>query len=121
MKLVKHQESPYILINLNKKSRNPENIEIIRSFTKKYPDAKKIFFPCDIQDDLKLFSLLRAEIPELELFDWTKHSLMESLHLFFAAQAGIGARLHFLYPLKIFAIPFEAIVYSDKVRKLILN
>ena len=87
--VLRHQEKPYILINLNNKSRTEKNITKIKDFIAKYPDHKKIYFPCDMQDDLELFFELSHEIDELELFDWTEHSLIETLHLFYKAEAGI--------------------------------
>jgi hypothetical protein len=39
--------------------------------------------------------------------------------LFSSCEAGIGSRLHFLYPLKIFKKKLLSISNSDKVRKMI--
>lgn len=110
---------PYILININKQSMDTQNIQKIVDFCNQYQDHKKIFFPCDMNDDNHCFSEIRKHVSQLELYDRTKHSLSESLSLFYHADAGIGARLHFLLPLKLYEKPIQAIPYADKINKLI--
>lgn len=113
--------SPYILININKHSVDKDNVQKIIEFCKRYPDHKKIFFPCDMNDDKFCFSYIQKYISDLEIYDWTKKSLEESLSLFYFADAGIWARLHFLLPLKLYKKPIVAIPYADKINKLIIN
>lgn len=110
---------PYILINLTPKSRWKESLNKIQSFCEDYPKHKKIFFPCDINDDLQYFIQLKKSIPEIELYNRTKHSLDETLELFYNSDWGIWARLHFLYPLKIFKKNYQALVYEEKIEKMI--
>ncbi|MFA7298609.1 MAG: polysaccharide pyruvyl transferase family protein [Candidatus Absconditabacterales bacterium] len=121
----KHKSSPikskYILININKQSVDKENLQRIVDFCIHYPDHKKIFFPCDMNDDKLCFQAIKKYVPGLEMHDWTKHSLMESLSLFYYADGGIGARLHFLLPLKLYEKPIVAIPYADKINKLIIK
>ena len=93
----------------------------IIAFCGQYPDHKKIFFPCDMNDDKHCFSAIKKHISDLELYDRTKHPLTESLSLFHNADAGIGARLHFLLPLKLYEKPIVAIPYADKINKLIIK
>ena len=111
----------YILININRQSVDTENIQKINDFCAKYTDHKKIFFPCDMNDDKHCFSAIKKHISDLELYDRTKHSLIESLSLFFHADGWIGARLHFLLPLKLYDKPIVAIPYADKINKLIIS
>lgn len=79
----------YILININKQSVDKENVQRIVDFCVHYPDHKKIFFPCDMNDDRHCFQAIKKYIPGLEIYDRTKHSLMESLSLFYYADGGI--------------------------------
>jgi len=109
------------LININKQSVDVQNIKKITEFCHNYPDHTKIFFPCDMNDDIVCFSAIKKHIPGLELYDRTKHPLSESLSLFYHAEGGIGARLHFLLPLKLYEKPIVAIPYADKINKLITN
>lgn len=119
-KPIQSQEE-YILINITANRTDDETVNKISKFAEEYATTRKFFFPCDIKDDLPLYEALKEKIPDLEIFNRTEYSLIETLHLLYHAKAGIGARLHFLYPLKVFNRPLEAIVYKDKVRKLILS
>ena len=76
------KKNPYILININKQSVNKENIQRIVDFCTHYPDHKKIFFPCDMNDDKYCFQAIKTYISGLEMYDRTKHSLSTSLSLF---------------------------------------
>ena len=111
----------YILININRQSVDKENVQKIIDFCAQYPDHKKLFFPCDMNDDSHCFVLLKKHISDLEVYDRTKHSLVDALSLFFHADGGIGARLHFLLPLKLYEKPIVAIPYADKINKLIIS
>lgn len=115
------EQQKYVLININSYIYNQDSIDKIKKFCDKYSNCKKIYFPCDMEDDLKYFDLLQEEIEDLVMFDWTEHTLLETLKLFWDCEAGLWARLHFLYPLKVFSKPLEPLVYKDKVRKLILE
>jgi vesicle coat complex subunit len=77
------------MININKQSVEKENLQKIIEFCEQYPDHKKIFFPCDMNDDKFCFSTIKKYISDIEMYDWTKHSLMDSLSLFFNADGGI--------------------------------
>lgn len=116
---IQNSEWKYILININKQSVDAGNLKKITEFCSKYPNHKKIFFPCDMNDDRLCFSTIQKHISALELYDRTKHTLSESLSLFYHADAGIGARLHFLLPLKLYKKQIVAIPYADKINKLI--
>jgi len=111
----------YILVNINKQSVNAENLQKIIVFCAQYPDHKKIFFPCDMNDDIYCFSIIKKYISDLEMYDRTQHSLSESLSLFYTADGGIWARLHFLLPLKLYEKTIVAIPYADKINKLITS
>lgn len=88
---IKHKTSKiqekYILININKQMVNKENIHKIIEFCAQYPDQKKIFFPCDMNDDSLCFSHIKKYVPGLEMYDWTTKPLEESLSLFYYADA----------------------------------
>ncbi|HRX63534.1 MAG TPA: polysaccharide pyruvyl transferase family protein [Candidatus Absconditabacterales bacterium] len=109
----------FILINIGPKYYTPQNIQKIADYCKKYTKSQKIFFPGDINFDKQYYHKLRKIIPDLEIYDWTKHSLSDTLKLFQDCQGGIGSRLHFLYPLKILKKDFVSISTSNKVQKMI--
>ncbi len=113
------QSISYVLINCNPKSRNTKAKQDIIAFCKTHAQHKKIFFPGDIREDMVCFWNLQQDIPDLEIYDWTKYSLQESLNLFQNATAAIWARLHFLLPLKIYNKDYKAIKYAEKIHKMI--
>ena len=118
----KLKEEKNLLINISPKCFNKKNLENIKKFVEKHSsDCKKIFFPADINLDKVLFTNIRKIIPDLEIYDWTKHNLQDTIHLFSTCIWWIWSRLHFLYPLKIFGKEFENISTSDKVKKIMNN
>ncbi len=117
--LLKSSNSKYILININSKAFSDENLQKILDFVEKFKNYKKIFFPCDLKDDLQYFEVFKKYIPKLELYNWTEHTLEEILSLFKNAKAWIWTRLHFLISLQYYKVYFEPIVYAEKIYKLI--
>ena len=71
-----------ILINIGPKHFTKSNLNKIKSYIKKYPKHRKIFFPADVNYDKKYYPQLRKIIPNLEIYDRTKHSLSETIKLF---------------------------------------
>jgi hypothetical protein len=107
------------LINISAWAYKPDNIRKIKVLCQKNPDCRHIFFPCDMNDDINYYRLLHDEIPSLELYEWHRNSLDETVRLFKSAQTWIWSRLHFLLPFKYFKKPFQAIVHTHKVQKLL--
>lgn len=111
-----------LLINISQKYFTDDNIEKIKNFVWKYSsDCQKIFFPADINLDKVFYSHMRKFIPDLEIYDWTKHNLQDTIELFQMCEWWIWSRLHFLYPLLLFGKNFENLSSSDKVQKLIYD
>lgn len=108
----------YMLININDATWSEENIKKIVKFVEKYP-GKKIFFPGQIEEDKKYYAQLKSYIHDLNIYDRTKHNLNETIAMLYNAKAGVWARLHFLYPLKVFWKPYMSLSHSDKIEKLI--
>ena len=109
----------YILINAQSHARSEETIAKILSFVAQHPNKTPIYFPCDYTDDMKYFTLLQEKIVGLQIYDWTQYSVYETLALFANASAGIGSRLHFLYPLHSFGKSYTTTTTKDKVAKLL--
>lgn len=116
-----------ILINIWPKYFTKDNLNKIKKYIstavggdlKSSRKHKTIFFPADINYDKQFYTQLRKEIPELEIYDRTKHSLSETIDLFKSCLWWVWSRLHFLYPLKLFKKDFISISSSDKVKKMI--
>ncbi|MBO4517053.1 hypothetical protein J5751_06605 [bacterium] len=79
----KSKEEKNLLINISPKYFNENNLENIKKFVEKHSsDCKKIFFPADINFDKVLFTNIRKFIPDLEIYDRTKHNLQDTIDLF---------------------------------------
>ena len=118
----KLKEEKKILINISPKYFNKKNLESIKKFVENHSsDCKKIFFPADINLDKALFTDVRKIVPDLEIYDRTKHNLQDTIDLFSTCIWWIWSRLHFLYPLKLFGKGLENISDSDKVKKILVN
>lgn len=109
----------YILINAQDHTWSEKTLSDIQAFVQAHPDKTPVFFPCDMQDDANYFAILLAHIPWLQLYDWTQYTVFETLGLFAGATAGIGSRLHFLYPLHSFGKRYSSTATKDKVAKLL--
>ncbi len=116
-----------ILINIGPKYFTPQNLNKIKKYIstpvgvdlKSSHKHKIIFFPADINYDKKYYPQLRQSIPDIEIYDRTKHNLSETIGLFKSCTWWVWSRLHFLYPLKIFKKDLLSISDSDKVGKMI--
>lgn len=109
----------YILINAQDHTRSDKTLIDIQAFVHAHPDKIPVYFPCDMQDDDKYFAVLSQYIPDLQQYDWTKQTVMQTIALFAHAHAGIGSRLHFLYPLHSFGKTYTSTATKDKVAKLL--
>lgn len=114
-----NQQNSYIVCNISSHVASTVYFDKLMKVSEQYHDSKQLFFPCDMHDDYKLWHKLKMIIPRLKLYNRTEHSLNHSLQILYNASYGIGSRLHFLYPLKIFDVPLQAIVYKHKVHKII--
>jgi len=81
------EDQDYILINLNSYISNKKSLREIKSFISNYYKHTKYYVPFDIDNDMKYYYILKKDIPELELYDWTKNSLEDTLNFFANAEA----------------------------------
>lgn len=114
-------QDKYILINASSHVNIQSYIHKLETFVHKYPKHKIIFFACDMRDDIYVYHQLHKKYKKMSLYDWTQYPLTNTLDVLAGAQAAMGSRLHFLYPLKLLDIPLDPIIYKDKVRKLIID
>lgn len=77
------------MINISPKHFNEDNLEKIEKFVLKYPKSKKIFFPSDVNFDKEFYPEIRKIIPDLEIYDWTKHPLSDTISLFQSCDGGV--------------------------------
>lgn len=120
LKIAKQEKNDkYIIINLSIHALHNDSHEKIKQYCGQHKGYNKIFFYCDYDDDKNYFTSLEKEIPDLEMYDWTKHTIQESLELMNNSEWWIWARLHFLYPLKLFGKKYISLTHSDKIRNVL--
>lgn len=113
---IKRSRDHYVLINISPLCETEKAIKKVKSLLRKFPDAQPIYFPGSLLEDMQYFSRLQEHLPSLELFDRTKAGVASTMKLFYFAEGGIGARLHFLYPLKFFGKRYETLHNSHKIQ-----
>ena len=87
---------------------------------KKFADSNKklqpIYVACNKSEDETFFKEIQEILPNCEIFDRTQTNIAQTLKLFYFAQWGIWARLHFLYILKFFEKEFVQLHNSHKIQ-----
>lgn len=111
----------YVLINMIASMNTEESYDRLRVFLHQYPDATPIYIAGKSinSDDITYGRRLQGAYPELQLFLREEHTLQELLDLFAYAQAWFASRLHILLLLQAFNHPRFALVYAEKIQKLI--
>ncbi|MBQ7073566.1 hypothetical protein IJM86_00535 [bacterium] len=79
-----------------------DSLNKIHNFIQQYPHCQPIYMAMDLKNELPCFRFLQNHFPSLTFFDRSSEGLIHTLKCFYFAQAGIGTKLHFLYPLKFF-------------------
>jgi polysaccharide pyruvyl transferase WcaK-like protein len=107
------------VINCNPYVRSEDLIQTLLKFAHHYSDYTLYFVPWDITEDRQYYYKLQTMIPQLRYYDWTQYNIWEICQFFARVSCGIGARLHILMLLHYFAKPFQALVYQDKITKIL--
>lgn len=104
-----------MVINLNPEYlQNPDAIKAIIN----NPDQEVYFFPGDLGVDLQFFPSLQEQFTQAKIYDWSQQNIPEILQFLAESEKGIGYRLHFLYPLKQFWVPFQNLSQHSKNQSL---
>jgi len=111
----------YIVINVNVYLRNDEVIDKCRQIVKLYPQHHYYFFSAALGSDEMMVEKLEAIFGSLSFYDWTQYSLEETLAFIKSADFVLAARLHVLLVAQYFDVSFEAIVYQEKIEKVVLQ
>ncbi|MBB1578584.1 MAG: polysaccharide pyruvyl transferase family protein [candidate division SR1 bacterium] len=107
----KKKDDEYCILNLSPTVNiNKQDFIKIIDRTK-----KRVFFPCDLNFDPKILEKFAFK-DSIGMYDWSEHSLEESLDFIRQSSLGIGSRLHFLYCYKIFGIKFVPLSSSNKLK-----
>jgi polysaccharide pyruvyl transferase WcaK-like protein len=107
------------LLNCNPYIRNEQTIQLFVKFANQYPEYQLYFVPGDIIEDSSYYYQLKTMIPRLQYYDWTQKTILEICQFFASVTCGVWARLHVLMLLHYFGKPFQALVYQDKITKIL--
>jgi len=114
--------SPYLLVNMIDSMCTPEHCATLSKFLQQYSSSHIFVYVSCASWDYKGWKRLQNNYPDRSiLYDWTEHSLSETLWLFAQTIAGIGCRLHFLLVLQILQKDRFVFPYAEKVTKLITS
>ena len=113
---VKSKREPYYLINYSPLCGKEKSFKLIRKFADSHKNIQPIYIACNKSEDEKFFKDIQEILPNCEIFDRTQANIAETLKLFYFAESGIWARLHFLYILKFFEKEFIKIHDSHKIQ-----
>lgn len=111
--------SQNILINVNTYIRNSTTKEKIKDLTKQFPGATFWFMPAEIWSDDSLFQQIQEIVPTIKLYDRTQYSVEETCAFIKTIDYWLAARLHILLLLDYFGVPFTALVYQEKIVKML--
>lgn len=118
-KIATSKTTQNILINVNTYIRNSTTKEKIKELTKQFPEATFWFMPAEIWSDDTLFAQIQEIIPTIKLYDRTEYSVEETCKFIQTIDYGLAARLHVLLLLDYFGVPFTALIYQEKIVKML--
>jgi len=111
---------PYMICNSTQYVDSSWLTDVVRSLTQKYGLSSVVYFCWErpdkrFWDDLSLYLWWQL----LTHFDRTESTLFDVFCLFRGASCGVAVRLHVIAMLARLGIPFEYIVYQEKVEKFL--
>lgn len=116
---------PYILINLNHHIFKQQDLRwLIQEKVAPYLDTHDIyFFPASVwvdDADNTLSGYVQSIFPQqVQIFNWTEHSLSETLSFISWADFVLATRLHVLLVAQHYWVPLHPLVYQEKIQKFI--
>ena len=113
---IKSKRDPYYLVNFSPLCDKEKEFRMIKKFADAHKKLQPIYIACNKSEDEKFFKDIQEILPNCEFFDRTQANITETLNLFYFAQWGIWARLHFLYILKFFEKEIVKLHDSHKIQ-----
>lgn len=102
-----------ILLNTNPYIRSSETKQKLITFAQGVDHV--LYFPAEVGVDDTFYDELATQIPRLVLYDRTKYTLAEICQDMSRCSQVMAARLHVLWLAKLLHIPFEPLVYQEKI------
>jgi polysaccharide pyruvyl transferase WcaK-like protein len=114
-------KTPYIIINLNQHIYSEENLyKVIETISPFVQTHDVWFFPASVwndDSDVKIYKDFVQYIPTIKLFMWTEYSLEEIFWFVSHASYALATRLHIILLLQHYWVPFDYLVYQEKIQK----
>lgn len=114
--------STYSIVNCNDHLRTPEIKEQVIQRIQAQTSWPVYYFPAAMgsdDHDLKPYHELKAIIPTLELYDRTKHTIIEVASFFANAKVGLVTRLHAALLLDQYHVSYTPLVYQEKLNHVL--
>jgi len=115
---VSHREAqsiPQVLLNINPYIRSAETKEKLRQIAKTHRGESFRFFPAEYGVDDRYLDELKQLFPNIQLFDWQNMHIDQIVKQISTFSFGVAARLHVLVLLRFLQIPFEPLIYQEKI------
>lgn len=114
----------YVVLNCNTHIFNKTSKEkIARYYHHRRELWTEVFFVAGTSgaddSDVAIYTQLKKDLPELQYYDRTTHTLWEICTFIAWAKAWLAARLHILLLLKQYNVSYDALVYQEKVDRLL--
>lgn len=132
--VVAHKDFSYSILNKYAASLNKESLCIINcnpyiwsheteqkiiAYTQKWNYDRLIYIPAELTIDAPMYESLKKHLPNLIRYDRTHHTLEEITTLIASSSWWIAARLHILILLDYYWIPYQPLVYQEKITKIL--
>ncbi len=117
-KIWNDNKNGYGIINLTPYLRNDDIKKRIQSLVNTYSWLQWYSFPWEIGVDDKRQHEISELVPWIQRFDRSKYSLEETISFLSGATCALASRLHVLVCLHRAGVPYEPVVYQEKIRKL---
>ena len=109
----------WFIINTNPYLRNEE---VRQKIVEEYATTSTLtpyFVPAEIGSDEEAYSQLKQDIPKLQRYDRTVHTVSEIVTFFSSFKAWVATRLHVMILLHELDVPYLPLVYQEKITHLL--
>jgi len=109
----------YCILNIHPKSFTPQIITMIQDIVARYAHCEWYRFAADCACDEHISHEILTKFSFLRVWDWTQHTVEETLGLIAGADYIVASRLHVLLPAQHYDRPLYPLIYASKITKLI--
>lgn len=111
---------PYVIVNTNPYIDISVLTQMLSKLTVEKNLKTFVYIPWD-KEDTVFYGILTDKYRQYDwtYFDWTLYDILSTIDLFRHATFWVAVRLHILAMLQRFAIPYDFIVYQEKIEKFL--